>query len=132
MILLSAKKIYPDIEGIYIIINVSKNKSYIGESKNIHRRFKDHQAELKANRHINAEMQNDYNNGDTFYYLIVDILPNNISGVVRMSAETFYMLKYDTVNTGYNKSYPIPPTDNRYIKLLEQNNLYRFLQEPNI
>ena len=124
------KKIYPTYKGIYIILNVSKNKCYIGESDNIHRRFKSHKLDLKNNKHTNKEMQADFNNGDIFYYFIVDLLPNDLDRVHMMAAETYYMIKYNSVEHGYNKGYSIPPTDNRYLKLLKSKELYRFLQEP--
>ena len=125
------KKIFPDHKGIYIILNAIKNKCYIGESDNIHRRLKSHKLNLEKGTHTHEEMQKDFNNGDPFYYLIVDLLPNELDRVHMMAAETYYMIKYDSLEHGYNKGYPIPPTDNRYLKLLESKELYRFLQKPN-
>lgn len=52
--------------GIYFLYNMDKNKFYIGSSKNITIRIKNHFRDLKRNRHYNNNMQSDYNNGDHF------------------------------------------------------------------
>lgn len=48
------------ISGIYVIINRSNNRFYIGESLNIVRRKKEHFNLLTANKHYNKELQSDY------------------------------------------------------------------------
>lgn len=47
--------------GIYEIKNVSNEKSYIGSSKNINKRFTQHKFELKYNRHHNLYLQRAWN-----------------------------------------------------------------------
>ena len=47
--------------GIYKIHCISNNKTYIGSSNNIERRFKEHLSDLKNNRHCNKYLQNSYN-----------------------------------------------------------------------
>ena len=52
--------------GVYFLYNTDKNKFYIGSSKNISIRIKNHFRDLKRNKHYNNNMQADYNNGDHF------------------------------------------------------------------
>ena len=66
---------YPS--GIYMIRNMNNGRVYIGSSENIEKRWKQHQYQLKNNRHQNKNMQKDYNNGDYFIYgLIKDTFPD--------------------------------------------------------
>lgn len=46
--------------GIYYILNITNNKVYIGQSKNIVARLKEHKRDLKAFRHINWHLQKSY------------------------------------------------------------------------
>ena len=47
--------------GIYKIYCDSNNRTYIGSSNNIERRFKEHLGDLRNNRHSNQYLQNSYN-----------------------------------------------------------------------
>ena len=47
--------------GIYMIYCMPANKAYIGQSKNIHRRWIHHRHSLKENKHGNIHLQNLYN-----------------------------------------------------------------------
>lgn len=47
--------------GIYAIINKKNKKIYIGLSKDIEKRFKEHKRDLKGNYHRNRHLQNSYN-----------------------------------------------------------------------
>ena len=60
--------------GIYKIVNIVNNKIYIGASKDIERRWREHKCELKSNRHCNQKLQNDYNiyGEDKFAYEIIE------------------------------------------------------------
>lgn len=49
------------ISGIYRIINKENGMIYIGQSKNIKTRWKNHLSDLKRNAHINLQLQSDYN-----------------------------------------------------------------------
>lgn len=48
--------------GVYQITNISNNKIYIGSSKNILQRWKNHIRELELNVHKNMFLQTDWNN----------------------------------------------------------------------
>lgn len=47
--------------GIYKITNLLDNKVYIGQALNIDKRWKEHQAALKHNKHQNKHLQNAWN-----------------------------------------------------------------------
>lgn len=46
--------------GIYYIKNLENDKSYIGSSKNIEKRFKQHLNSLRNGKHINVHLQRSY------------------------------------------------------------------------
>ena len=47
--------------GIYALSFCGRNRIYIGQSKNILRRFEEHYDDLKAQRHHNSKVQRIYN-----------------------------------------------------------------------
>lgn len=47
--------------GIYMIRNMVNNKCYIGQSKNVDRRLKEHMSKLKRGSHPNTHLQYAYN-----------------------------------------------------------------------
>ena len=47
--------------GIYIIINKVNGHHYVGSSRNVVKRFKDHVRDLKYNRHSSRHLQNAWN-----------------------------------------------------------------------
>lgn len=56
-------------KGIYIIKNNINNNIYIGSSKNIKNRFKEHKRLLKNNIHHNNKLQNSYNKYGLKYFI---------------------------------------------------------------
>ena len=61
--------------GVYKITNIINNKFYIGSSKNIEKRLKNHFNNLKNNTHCNKHLQNAYNKygKDAFISEILEI-----------------------------------------------------------
>lgn len=57
--------------GVYVIINERSNKQYIGSSKNINKRIQDHINQLRVGNHRNKDLQDDFNNGDTFRFEVM-------------------------------------------------------------
>ena len=47
--------------GIYIIKNIINNKTYIGQSKNVNKRFIHHKSMLRSNNHANPYLQKSWN-----------------------------------------------------------------------
>ena len=62
-----------NIPGIYIIINLYNNKQYIGSTKSLYTRIKNHFENLLKNKHPNQHLQNSYNKYgiDVFDYKIL-------------------------------------------------------------
>jgi len=51
----------PPISGIYFIYNRINGKTYLGSSKQIHKRIREHFGEMQRNCHGNSYLQNAYN-----------------------------------------------------------------------
>lgn len=67
------------ISGIYKILNTNNGKFYIGSSKNILKRYKQHLKELEKGKHINRHLQSSFNKyGDVFKLIILEICNENI------------------------------------------------------
>ena len=75
--------------GIYKIYCDSNNRTYIGSSNNIERRFKEHLGDLRNNRHSNQYLQNSYNKygEDSFSFNII----TNCYEQERFKLEQFYI-----------------------------------------
>jgi len=80
--------------GIYKITNKLNNKSYIGQSNNIERRFRDHKkySETTIGKAIQEE------GVDNFIFEIVELCDKSELD----EKEIYYINKFDTINTGYN------------------------------
>ena len=65
-----------DYEGpaVYQIVNQSTNKKYIGSSINYAARAKSHLSDLKAGRHYNKALQNDFNEDNSIF--VIEIIRN--------------------------------------------------------
>lgn len=90
-----------DISGIYAIWNISKNKFYIGSSKNVKQRAMNHKTKLNKNKHPIKELQQDYNNNDSFVILLITEVKNH-SNLRYYENVTIKQFQADT--RGYNKA----------------------------
>lgn len=96
------------MRGIYKITNKITNKSYIGESLDIIRRWEEHKEELKNNRHHSYKLQKEYNEYglESFEFNIIAVLDDSIlknrDKYILLIYEDLYISKYDTINKGYN------------------------------
>lgn len=85
--------------GIYKITNKNSGKSYIGQSNDIERRFKEHQQKGASSR-IPLDVAIQKYGKDAFTYEIIEEC--NIDEL--NEKEQYYIQLYDTKNTGYNCS----------------------------
>lgn len=87
--------------GIYAIHNIKNGKYYIGQSKDIEYRWKQHKSRLKNNKHENKHLQNSYNKYgfENFEYVLLEEC--DIEELDRK--EILYITKYDSYNNGYNQ-----------------------------
>lgn len=88
--------------GIYCIECKIDGKKYIGLSRDIYERWKQHKKELKCNRHINRHLQFAWNKygEENFSFYILEECVSEILG----EREIYYIQKYDSLNqsAGYN------------------------------
>ena len=110
--------------GVYCIRCKVNNKAYIGSSANIKQRWGNNKSMLKAGRHDNKQLQEDYNKygADNFLYsILINCKPQKL-----LKYESMYVLLFDTrqVNKGYNITLPF----NTQLYNTEYNPLYKAVQ----
>lgn len=92
--------------GIYKIINIINKKFYIGSSKNIEERCKEHFNHLKNNLHHSVKFQNDYNiyGRDAFIREVIEEIPyeDGVNREKMYKREQYWIDKLDAKNKGYN------------------------------
>lgn len=86
--------------GIYQIKNTINNKKYIGQSKNIKKRWKEHQTLLKRNQHHNNHLQNAWNKYGENYFSF-SIVEQCIEKELN-SKEQYWIEVKNTYEQGYN------------------------------
>lgn len=60
------------VSGVYCICRSDFLRAYIGSSKNIISRIKNHLSQLKNKTHYNKEFLNDFKNGCSFYFFLIE------------------------------------------------------------
>ena len=89
-------------EGIYKITCKKNNRVYIGRSINIDNGLKTHKYSLKAGRHTNKKLQEDFNkHGEEAFLFEVERYTGN--PLDTLYYESYYAEKYNVFNKGYNK-----------------------------
>lgn len=88
--------------GIYKITNNRTGETYIGQSKNIEKRIKSHENELRQGTHHNRGMQADWRRGDTFTFKVLEETSSNRQILNRK--EEKYISQYNSFNQGYNQT----------------------------
>lgn len=58
--------------GVYMLYNISNHRVYIGETHNFRERAQQHSCNLKGNKHSNKELQQDYNSGNEFVFVVLE------------------------------------------------------------
>lgn len=93
------------ITGIYRIYCVITGKSYIGQSKDIEKRWQEHDNLLKKGKHHSKSLQKDYNKyGDAFFIKeIIKLYPYYDKNTLN-KIENFYICYYNSYYKGYNET----------------------------
>ena len=74
--------------GVYVIINKTKRKCYIGQADDLQNRLSVHQSRLATGKHDIQEMQKDYTSGDVFFSRILAKTQKKNSFVVKYERRT--------------------------------------------
>lgn len=96
------------MRAIYSITNITNDKKYIGETMDVKRRWEEHEENLDNNKHHSYKLQEDWNiyGADNFKFDILSVLDESISNYidkyVLLIYEGYYMIKYDSIDNGYN------------------------------
>lgn len=84
--------------GVYALINNRTGKMYIGASKNVYTRIKQHIYSPTA------AIEKDVESGDTFHVEILEKLPSGSNQFDMFGREKYFIDLYDSLNHGYNKA----------------------------
>lgn len=84
--------------GVYALINNRTDKMYIGASKNVYTRIKQHIYSPTA------AIEKDVESGDTFHVEILEKLPSGSNQFDMFGREKYFIDLYDSINHGYNKA----------------------------
>lgn len=104
-----SKKIEKGKSGVYAIKNKTNKKIYIGQSENLYMRYQSHKSALKAGRHPNREMQNDYNKRHILVFYPLETIESHGSRK-RLEKENYYLSCYafkgiELYNSGCKEHY---------------------------
>lgn len=84
--------------GVSALINNRTGKMYIGASKNVYTRIKQHIYSPTA------AIEKDVESGDTFHVEILEKLPSGSNQFDMFGREKYFIDLYDSINHGYNKA----------------------------
>ena len=88
--------------GIYKLVNDRTGEAFVTKSNNIEKAYKRHSANLRNHSHRNVDLQEDYDNGDTFSCVILELFPYyDLKELNRATIE--WITKEDSYNHGYNR-----------------------------
>ena len=94
-------------QGIYMIFNTINDKCYVGSSKNIYERKRQHLKELKNNRHHSNHLQRAWNKYGEDSFIFVKLEEVSLTEDL-CEREVFWILQKDSLNSkfGYNLGIP--------------------------
>lgn len=97
---------------VYEIYNTTSGKRYIGFTGEPKSRFAEHFYSLRKGNHYIEDMQTDYDAGDEFEIRCLCKMDTKFYGRENRAVESLFILHYDSVEHGYNKSYNQPTKKN--------------------
>lgn len=93
--------------GVYCIENLENEKKYIGSSKDIYGRWKEHKNALRKNKHHSYKMQRAWNKygEDSFKFYIIQIFIGKEKELRKLEQYYLDLYKSYDFNYGYNVSF---------------------------
>ena len=110
------------VSGIYKIINKVNGKYYVGNSKNIYKRWIKHKSLLRHNKHINDYLQNAFNayGESNFEFIIVEkCLIENLKKLEQKYLDIAKSTQNDNYNL--NNSHVLPALIRKFIEAKDNN-----------
>jgi group I intron endonuclease len=86
--------------GIYLIQCITNGRSYIGQSKNLDSRIKDHIYKLRKRKHNNIHLQRTFNKYGESCFLFTELIVCNFENLDKY--ERFYIKLFDCIESGFN------------------------------
>lgn len=87
--------------GVYLIWCTDRERGYVGSSKDVYKRWREHRALLRSGQHDNQALQRawDKYGGDAFEFSILERVSGDLLG-----RETFWIGELNTYRAGYNQT----------------------------
>ncbi len=99
---LANKNSYPDFSGVYVILNQTLNKTYVGQSIHVMKRLRDHFSGHGKGETGSALLYRDYYNGNGFLITVIPIHDTPTDNLNKL--ERILIAEFDSFKTGYNKT----------------------------
>lgn len=99
---------------VYSFFCTKTGRNYIGSTKNLSKRYREHRGHLRRGTHAEPELQRDWQayGPDAFGIRALETLPDDCSVAVKRDAELKWMRSYETAGFLYNSrliAYQGPP-----------------------
>lgn len=106
------------MQGVYKIENIQNGKVYIGSSKDIERRWKEHIKMLEEGNHHSRKLQNDYNLTKDLIQFKFDVIEEVKFASQLIYREQYWMDYYNAYQNGYNGTKRADCLDKRFRDVL--------------
>ena len=93
---------FPTNPGIYKLVNRRTGEVFVSNSKNISSGVKRHLSNLRTHSHVNPDIQEDYDNGDRFYVVILREYNYYDKKIINMDTRE-YIEHENSYRRGYNR-----------------------------
>ena len=121
------------MKGIYRILNIVTNKSYVGQSKDIQKRIKRHKNLLRSKKHENKHLQSSWElyNEEDFIFEVLEICDDEDL----FEREIYFISNLSSFESGFNKTsggdgiQKYKHTEEAKRKISEQSKKFKMSQE---